>query len=48
MAKVAPSPNEVKLTPANTNQVFQCLGEKVSEESFVSLLLKLERQITHV
>ena len=27
-AKVAPSPHEVRLTPLDTNPVFQCLGGK--------------------
>ena len=27
-AKVAPSPHEVRLSPLDTNTVFQCLGEK--------------------
>ena len=26
-AKEAPSPHEVKLSPLDTNPVFQCLGE---------------------
>ena len=28
-AKEAPSPHEVRLTPPDTNPVFQCLREKV-------------------
>ena len=27
-AKETPSPNEVRLTPLDTNPVFQCLGDK--------------------
>ena len=28
-AKEVPSPHEVRLTPLNTNPVFQCLGDMV-------------------
>ena len=36
-AKGAPSPHEVRLTPLNSNPVFQCLGNKFID--------KLEKQI---
>ena len=30
-AKEAPSPQEVRLAPLDTNQVFQCLGDKIAK-----------------
>ena len=31
-AKEVPSPHEARLTPLDTNQVFQCLGERLARK----------------